>query len=407
MIELRGRSSIGEMEELLERIVSSPSDADMLVSNSLKGRTFAATAAYMQLLVTWARSCPEGRLRVHVREDADGDRARTTLGRALKSDHLMLAASLAGDVRARRGERELGGIAAPILEDRFLAMNSVGALLEKGDKAFAMCLDDSPIPFPKVLYRDPPTRPQRGRGAELLGLGGFQNLAGGIQDKFNEGIGGGASFAGSGSLSTAIFELFKNTDEWARSDQHDLPYPRSSSVRGIRVERRNVDAEMEEAEDQPALRDFFAHESLRSPDGRRRLVELTVFDSGPGVPSRRLLARHPEGAKADVGEEFLALRDCLRKHVTTSKKDPRGTGLHRVLQDLTDLNAFLWLRSGRLSLYRDFLAMPYRPEDGSRDEPFLLDWRAGLGGITELAPAAGSFFTALLPIAHDPRQTSF
>jgi len=394
------------MEELLERIVSSPRDADFLVPNSLKGRTFAATAAYMQLLVTWARSCPDGRLRVHVQEDADEDRARATLGNALKSDHLMLAAALARDVRARRGERELGGIAAPILEDRFSAMDSVGALLEKGNKVFALCLDDSPVPFPKVLYRDPP-RPQRGRGAELLGLGGFQNLAGGIQDKFNEGIGGGASFAGSGSLSTALFELFKNTDEWARSDAHNLPYPRSSSVRGIRVERRNVDSEMEEAEDQPALRDFFAHESLRSHDGRRRVVELTVFDSGPGVPSRRLLATHPEGAKIDVGHEFSALRDCLRKHVTTSKKDPRGTGLHRVLQDLTDLNAFLWLRSGRLSLYRDFVAMPYRPEDESRDEPFLLDWRAGLGGITPLAPATGSFFTALLPIAHDPRQTSF
>jgi hypothetical protein len=394
------------MEELLQRIVSSPRDADVLVSNSLKERTFAATAAYMQLLVTWARSCPDGRLRVHVQEDADEDRARATLGNALKSDHLMLAAALARDVRARRGERELGGIAAPILEDRFSAMDSVGALLEKGNKVFAMCLDDSPVPFPKVLYRDPP-RPQRGRGAELLSLGGFQNLAGGIQDKFNEGIGGGASFAGSGSLSTALFELFKNTDEWARSDAHNLPYPRNSSVRGIRIERRNVDSEMEEAEDQPALRDFFAHESLRSHDGRRRVVELTVFDSGPGVPSRRLLATHPEGAEVDVGHEFSALRDCLRKHVTTSKKDPRGTGLHRVLQDLTDLNAFLWLRSGRLSLYRDFVAMPYRQEDESRDEPFLLDWRAGLGGITPLAPATGSFFTALLPIAHDPRQTSF
>ncbi len=405
MIELRGRSSIAEMEALVARIVSAPRDADILLPNSLKQKSFAASAAYMQLLVTWARHCPDGRLRLHVQEDDGDERAQVTLERALKADHAMLAAALAGDVRARRGIRDLTPLAAPILRERFARMDRSGTTLRKGGKTFAMCLDDSAYEAPPLLYRDRPAN--LARDPELLGREGFGSLAQQIQERLNAGIGGGGAFAGVGGLSSTLYELFKNTHEWARSDAVEIPYPPESSARGVRVERHNVDAALElgMVKDQPALRDFFSHPSLAPRDGRRRFVELTVFDSGPGVASRRLLVKHPERADPDVGAELSTLRECLRKHVTSSTEDAQGVGLHKVCKDLTDLSAFLWLRTGRLSLYRDFVAMPYDPE-ADADEPYLLDWSAGLGGVTENAPATGSFFTALLPIGHDPNQTA-
>jgi hypothetical protein len=391
------------MEDLLKRIVSAPADTDLLLPNSLKQRSFAATAAYMQLFVTWARHSPEGRLRVYVNEGSEDEEARKVLERALKGDHLMVAAALAGDVRARRGIQDLGSLVKPILGERFSAMDRPETSLEKGGKTFAMCFDDSDFAPPRILYQRRPS--SSGEVLKLHSLASFQDLAGSIQSRLNVGVGGGASFAADASLSTALHELFKNTDEWARGDETEKVYPPSTSVRGIRVERRNLDAGLEEGliEDQPALVDFFAHPSLAPVGGRRRVVEVTVFDSGPGVASRRLLTKHPGRTDFDVGEEFSALRECLHKHVSSSHRDPRGVGLHRVLKDLTELRAFLWLRTGRLSLYRDFVAMPYDP---AGDEPYLLDWSAGLGGITELAPAAGSFFTALLPIGHDPNQTT-
>ena len=114
-----------------------------------------------------------------------------------------------------------------------------------------------------------------------------------------------------------------------------------------------------------------------------------------------------EGSEPDLDDEWKALHRCLEKHFTHDRSGRRrGIGLHAAFSALNDLKAFLWIRSGRLSLYRDFVAEPYDPEQRGR-EPYLLDWHANGANSTEMAPAQGAFVTALIPITHESEQTSF
>jgi hypothetical protein len=402
VLKLGRPSSIADSEANLERVSAAAPDTDLLLATNLSGRSFAGTAALSQLIITWARRCPQGRLRVHA-QGGDEKETLAVLERFLTTDHGMLAATLAGGVFTRRGEGDLSSLVEPILRSRFSRMDDAETSL-RGAKTFAMCLDESDFEAPRTLYRARPVG--LNREPELRGIEDFQNLALRIQDRLNEG-GGDGYLASTASLSRILFELFRNTHDWARYDASERPYAPGSSARGLRVERHNVDAraEKELIGPQAPLRDFFAHPRLTPERGRQRFAELTVFDSGPGVASRRMAASNPEIEAPDIAAEHTALRECLRKHISSSAAEAKGIGLHQVLKDLTALSGFLWLRSGRLSMYRDFLAMPYRP-DQTEDEPFLLDWTAGIGGVTESAPVAGSFFTALLPIGNDPNQTT-
>jgi hypothetical protein len=401
-IELGSPSSVEDIEAILGRISAAGSADDLLVPNKLSDRFFAGTSAQLQLIVTWRRRCPEGRVRVHVQASDDDERARTVLERFIESDHGMLAVALSGGVYSRDGERDLRPLALPFLRERFEAMDHPNVVPMRGPKAFAMCVDETPYEAPRLLYQP---RPQgRERGPDLLGKESFKNLAAQIRDRLEKGSGGG--LLAPNALSTVLVELFSNTDHWAKSDQWDGPYPLGTSARGLRLERHGLEAkrEAEMVSGQPALIDYLKHPQLAPIGGRRRLIELTVFDSGPGVAARLLAEQFPAGEAPSLAEEHSALHDCLRKHVTTSPEDTHGVGLHKVLRDLSALGAFLWLRAGRLSLYRDFLALPYDPKHGD-DEPFLLDWEAGIA-LSEAAPVTGSFFTALLPIGHDPNQTT-
>ncbi len=87
-----------------------------------------------------------------------------------------------------------------------------------------------------------------------------------------------------------------------------------------------------------------------------RLVELSVFDTGPGLGLRWL-----SGAKGytcyadfDEDEELEAIQTCFEKHSTTKASQFSGLGLTMALMAMKRLNAFMTLRTGRVGLYQDF-----------------------------------------------------
>jgi|GEM_PF-2761167 len=399
VIRLEASHSISDAERLLAQIHSAGPGADLLASTDLKDHYFAGTAAYMQLLISWCRYCPEGRLRVHVQENDGEHQARAVLERFLKKDYGALALALAGGIWTRGGERQLTDLARPLLDRRLEEMDDRRKPPWKGPKLYAMCLDESWAEAPGMLYRP---RESGAPEPEVLGLENFQWLARGISERLAAGSGGG-SLASSGSLSSMLFELFRNTHSWARADAGGKPYGPSSSARGFRVQRHDLKVADEEqiVSSLPPLKDFFSHSQLAPGVDRRHFAEVTVFDSGPGLAARWRGA--PVERAGDLEAEHSDVRACLRKHFSTSIEEGKGKGLHRVLQDLTALSAFLWLRCGRLSLYRDFFATPYDPEHAA-DEPFLLDWTGGIGGPTAAPLTAGTFFTALIPIGKNFRQ---
>jgi len=96
-----------------------------------------------------------------------------------------------------------------------------------------------------------------------------------------------------GPLGAVLHELFKNTHEWARTDETGVPLLRS--VRGLLAQghsgRRGSGGS---AEGSPALGAYLASPGLPSPEGRLRFLELSVSTAGRasragGSPAARVV----------------------------------------------------------------------------------------------------------------------
>lgn len=92
------------------------------------------------------------------------------------------------------------------------------------------------------------------------------------------------------------------------------------------------------------------------PNGPMHLLEISVFDTGPGLALRWLAQRSGLRSYTEIShnEEMDAVQECFQKHSTTKASQYSGLGLPVALLAMRHLNAFMTLRTGRLSLYQDF-----------------------------------------------------
>jgi hypothetical protein len=409
VIEVSSSSTVADFETALADIAAAPADADLLLTRKQKWRFVAGTAAQLQLLTTWRRECPKGRVRIHAHAEMEASDLDRVLENFVETDRGAIAASVA-DIWTRAGDEDLSDRAREVADARLEALQADPAGHVKGRRILGLCLDDSPFEAPLSFYF--PKTP--GSTATLRGVEDFHTFAKAALERVWRGAGGSGidplRKPDSTALGNLFFELFDNTHQWAQKDAGGKSYPHRSSARGIRIEGHGFDEdeEQEMLAEQPSLVAYLARPAMRLRDGRRRLVEATIFDSGPGIAARELKSmERTSGQQPSIADEQVALHRCLEKHFTHDRSGRRrGIGLHAALSALSDLKSFLWIRSGRLSLYRDFIAEPYDPEQEGR-EPYLLDWDSGGAESTELAPAQGSFITVLIPITHDSEQTSF
>jgi hypothetical protein len=412
VLEFGTSSTVADFESALTEIAAAPADADLLLTRKQKFRFVAGTAAQLQLLVTWRHRCPRGRIRIHAHSAMDAEELDGTLENFVETDRGTIAASIAA-VLTRAGDKDLSGPARKIADARLeTLMKPVASRVREGGgrHVLDLCIDDSLYLAPEDLYLPK----EKGADPKLRRLRDYQTFAKTAFARVMRGAGKSkldqVLEPDTAALGELFKELFGNTEHWAKEDAEEMPYPRRTSARGIRVEGHDfkTDGEKSMLAEQQALSAYLARPDVTLRDGRRRLIETTIFDSGPGIAARELLRmERQERAAPDISTELTALNRCFEKHFThATSGDRRGEGLHAAMAALSDLRAFLWVRSGRLSLYRDFIAHPYDPEQKGR-EPFLLDWTSGGEEPTELTPAQGSFITALIPITNASEQIPF
>lgn len=122
------------------------------------------------------------------------------------------------------------------------------------------------------------------------------------------------------------------------------------------------------------------------------LVELSVFDTGPGLALRWLSGKEgltdPAGMSSE--QELDAVQKCFRKHATTKDSAFRGEGLMVALRAMRKLQAFMTLRTGRFSLYQDFsrgkqVATEFLPQHRFAKRPVLSRIAGTAYNITFLA----------------------
>lgn len=171
-------------------------------------------------------------------------------------------------------------------------------------------------------------------------------------------------------LSALMYQLFLNADEHGSYKPGGERY--GQGVRGVVLRMTaigDIGALVRAAGDDTPFRTYMS-KLLRLPPGGHetpgdrskqrtggmQLLELSVFDTGPGLGLRWLADKkgHRTYTEFSVAEEIDAVQTCFRKHATTKASEHFGQGLPAALRALKKLNAFMTLRTGRLSLYQDF-----------------------------------------------------
>ena len=168
-------------------------------------------------------------------------------------------------------------------------------------------------------------------------------------------------------LGRLIYELIQNTDEYTITDEKEATYDKGA--RGVLVTHSKVrtDKVSELVTSEGSYSLHLVKKQIRREDAVET-VELSVYDSGPGM-ARRWQSVHGDTSKElSLAEEIAYVKQCFTKWSTSKNSMGAGIGLHESLQILAALNGFLFIRTGRACLFQSLKPPPkgeeavFRPE---------------------------------------------
>lgn len=381
MLRITGPQNPAKIEQELRLVVAASGQRLQLPVHPKKW-WLGGELGLIELAITWARRVEESVLVTHIAPDEDPTEQLRSMARRMFGFTALL---MAHEILDREGNssRSLRRDAYEQCRQVVEMMFQPVAQFALGAKIFLLSVDHSTRAAIPWLYTPMGTVSDRIAFITLTKELIAKTSAPEVQP---------IPSASLPKIGAVLHELFKNTDEWARTDEDNVPWRRS--VRGIAVERHSWSmADLEEIErDNPALKSYF--ETLRKThsDGRMRFLELTVFDGGIGLARRWLQDRWSQGIP--LTDEYEACLACLTKHRTSSDKREKGLGLAEVMATLDALDGFLKIRTGRLSLYRDYVNSPLQSPDDVR----LNDFASASADLTTLASVFGTYFQILIPI---------
>jgi hypothetical protein len=199
-------------------------------------------------------------------------------------------------------------------------------------------------------------------------------------------------------LEIILFELLKNTDEHARTDEFgNILTP---NIRGVysTLHRNSKNDFLVKNKNNVGLRNYFDNVNIKENDFEQVIfLEISVFDSGPG-----LTTKYSKKALDTISiiEEVEYLKECLTKNKTSATgelKLKKGKGLDKVLRTLNN-KGFIKIRSGRTCLFRDLVTVPYESVENAK-EIKIFDWYTNSEkNFTALSWVSGTVFSMFYPI---------
>lgn len=198
-------------------------------------------------------------------------------------------------------------------------------------------------------------------------------------------------------LQSILWELMRNTHEHAIKDHLNL-VNLSPNTRGVyfRIQRSSKRNFIKAAKTHRGLVNYYEN---ALEEGDNFMLEVSVFDSGPGLVKRFLGAKWEDDL--NIREDINTIKKCLIKgqtSVVTSKGASKGFGLDHVLKLLNKKRGFLKLRTGRASLYRDLIQAPYL-ETQNLSEVVLNDWTSSSNSTyVNMNSTEGTMITMVYPI---------
>lgn len=389
VLEIGSQATIPIVESYLEQLNAATFSELRLPKKPIKSAALGGDAALIQCILTWARTNPNGSVITPLELGNGDDEARSLKHLASRSYSFiaMLAASdvLAADqstsIRTRTNRACSGRVDA-------MAEGLQGAAF--GHRTFLSCVDHSTKGNIPAFYFSDGTLRNRNEFADLAEELLLSRAAGftkrNIATRTREGLG------------LILYELFKNTHDWGRTDLSHAPL--RPSLRGMLFTRLNMltSGATSSAGGNSRLESFVKHMGEKSHDEYVRFLEFSIFDSGPGLAARWL--SQPIDSNVSMRQELEACFECLSKHKTTSGASTRGLGLFDVMKTLNELDAYVRLRTGRLSLCRSFVDAPLDAEEQIKG-PELYDWKTESTEPTLMPKTEGTLFSIIIPLVEE------
>jgi hypothetical protein len=270
---------------------------------------------------------------------------------------------------------------------RFQALGYVGRRVQamqssdyletlRGPGVALCCFGGAKNEFLRALY----ARPEPG---QVRSLADFRVLLPRLLSASGESAGTALKKGQGDYLSALIHQLFLNADEHGSHSAQGLRL--DEMMRGIVLRVTPVSQATAfvraSAKDTP-LRTYISKLAFTAPKTEASmtrplwLVELSVFDTGPGLALRWLADKEDVKGPSEMSseQELAAVRTCFEKHATTKDSMYLGQGLPVALGAMRNLRAFMTLRTGRYSLYQDFSrgdTSEFRPKHRFADKPVL------------------------------------
>lgn len=400
MIKLPSQTTFASLEDVLRNIHQSPGQDLRLPAQIRYGGSFSFASVAVQCIATWAR-LHEGRRRVRLATNFLNDeknQARIS-GSLISMCGLYFAQDVvAGDSFVPRNK------ALEAVTPRVFAMQDYEYQKTlRGPSVALCCFEGAKLEFLNPLY----VIPERGT-SETTTIRSVSDFAS-ILPQMLDACSANASLALTNSqtlaLAQLIHQLFKNADVHAATDVHGNFY--DTGMRGIQVrEVRIADESIRAAfvSDDHALLAYLAkvgrRNVVRTQDGLSksttlqawpysRFIEITVFDTGPGLALRWLALKKGITRYAEVNrsDELEAVKECFKLHATTHSGGMKGDGLPIAISAMRELKAFMFLRTGRLALFQDF--------SSGTHTTFLPKQRYG---TKQLAEAVGASYSICFPL---------
>ena len=356
-------------------------EEEVLLPTNGRHQAAGAEAAVVQALATWANASRRATVRTYA-ESAEDEQISKVVRRLYGTSAFALADHIS-DV----GNGDITTHARAMAMRRIHELGSENVSGSRGPQVEIVCADHLALSHPASLY----TVDQDGL-AKVKELPSFLKLVDDaiIGKLVHRGYRRNLPIGFERTMAIALYELVRNTDEHGRmDDQGDI---RRKSIRGLQAKKHLLSPERLGAitAASPPLHAYCSRLApARADNTHVQLIEVSVFDSGPGMGAsltgRPLSALSPQ-------DEISAVRRCFAKNVSRKHTSTSGLGLPNLAKALSEAGGFMRLRTGRCALYSDFRRDPVSQFG---EPPDLRNW---FDDADEVSPVAGTLFTLVFPL---------
>lgn len=197
-------------------------------------------------------------------------------------------------------------------------------------------------------------------------------------------------------LSELLAELIDNTDQHGKFDFNQGIFDKSvrSVVLTSHMLRKGEDISKSCGDNNPIV-DYI--NSVKSVDTTLHLLEISILDSGPGIYK----SFNKDTEHASINDEATVLFKSFLNGVTSKVNGfGVGRGLNKARLILNKRSGFIAIRSGRLSVYRDYKASPLADLTNldSLDIKFFDENTRQSNEYSEMSNVEGVSYTILVPL---------